>query len=102
MTVLCGSFDEASEIVDEASARCLTRWTSGSALDDPTAWTYRVAVNLAKRRAWRRTRELAAIERVGLPSSVAIPEPAVELWREVALPPVAERLRTSEEPDRVT
>ena len=41
MTVLCGSFDEAIEIVDEASARCLARWTSGSALDDPTAWTYR-------------------------------------------------------------
>ena len=143
MTVLCGSLDEASEIVDEASARCLAKWTSDSALDDPTAWTYRVAVNLAKRRAWRRTRELDAIEQVGLPSSVVIPEPAVELWREVAsLPPrqrtavtlryiggltepqvaaamgiasgtvaatlsaarrrLAERLRTSEEPDHVT
>lgn len=48
-------------------------------------------MNLAKRRAWRRNRELTAIERVGLPSSVAMPEPAVELWREVASLPRRQR-----------
>jgi RNA polymerase sigma factor (sigma-70 family) len=95
MTVLCGTLDEASEVVDEASARCLQRWDAGKPLDDPTAWTYRVAVNLARRRAWRQGRERSALEMLNLPASVSIAEPAVELWREVARLPRRQRTAVS-------
>ncbi len=39
MTVLCGGLDEAGEVVDEASARCLERWDSGKPLCRlPAGW----------------------------------------------------------------
>jgi RNA polymerase sigma factor (sigma-70 family) len=84
--------DEAREVVAEACARCLDRWDTRRRPDDPTAWTFRVAVNVAHRRGRRRHTERQAIDRVppSLPSTVSAP--ALELWRAVAQLPERQRL----------
>jgi RNA polymerase sigma-70 factor (ECF subfamily) len=48
-----GSVPEAEEAVQEAFARALSPLRSRSSIDDPLAWLYSVAVNVARSR-WRR------------------------------------------------
>jgi RNA polymerase sigma factor (sigma-70 family) len=88
MVVLSGDPHVAAEIVDEAAARCLKRWWQDPPLDDPAAWTYRVAVNLLHRRSRKAALERQALAYLDTPEGVTLSEPSVELWREVArLPP---------------
>jgi len=51
-----GDASEASDIVQEAYIRAWSRWPRVSQLDDPQAWVRRVAYNLAKNSARRRSR----------------------------------------------
>jgi DNA-directed RNA polymerase specialized sigma24 family protein len=78
LTVFGGGLDEATEAADEALVRAYERWDRVRTLDSPTAWTYRVAVNVLKRRARRRSVEASILRnRLPLPS---IPPPAGEAW----------------------
>jgi RNA polymerase sigma-70 factor (ECF subfamily) len=82
-----GDVDLAREAVDEACLRTLARWPRVSRMDSPSAYTYRVAVNVAHRR-WRR----AALEQRLLarrpPRPTTVPAPAGEAWDVVRdLPP---------------
>jgi RNA polymerase sigma factor (sigma-70 family) len=73
-----GNFELATESVDEACSRALERWTRVIAMESPTGWVYRVALNHARRIARRQkieeglTRKLAP--RTDLPAS------ASEIW----------------------
>lgn len=83
LAVVVGDADLAAESVDEALARAYERWAG---LRTPTAWTYRVALNVARRKVRRRTVEARLLRRVG--TMPDLPGPAGELWLLVAdLPP---------------
>mgnify|MGYP001222919879 CR=1 FL=1 len=83
LAVVVGNADLAAESVDEALARAYERWAG---LRTPTAWTYRVALNVARRKQRRRSVEGRLLRRE-LPAA-AVPGPAGELWLLVAdLPP---------------
>lgn len=92
LAVVAGDVEVARDVADEACARCLERWDGARRPADPSAWTYRVAVNLLRRR-WRRHRhERALAATLGPPATVELPAPAVELWRAVAGLPERARL----------
>lgn len=80
----------AQDVTAEAFARALAAWTRVSAMDSPTGWTYRVALNLARRRARRAALEQHLLRRI-VPRDDGLPtERSVELWDAVrALPPRA-------------
>lgn len=81
---------EAEEAVAEACARALQRWSTVSGMASPDAWAYRVALNVARRRARRQAWEkrFSATLRIG---SAAPPEGEHPLWRYVAVLPQRER-----------
>jgi RNA polymerase sigma-70 factor (ECF subfamily) len=57
VAVIVGDVGVAEEAVDEAMARSWLRWNRVSAMASPTGWTFRVAVNTAKRQFRRRELE---------------------------------------------
>jgi RNA polymerase sigma-70 factor (ECF subfamily) len=65
--VLCRDRSEAEDLAQGAMARAFEGWDRVRAADSPTAYVYRIAVNL-HRSAWRRTR--AALRHPG-------PEPRI-------------------------
>ena len=92
MTFLTRDRPAAEDVAAEACSRCLERWESGSAPDDPSAWTYTVAVNLARRR-WRRIRrERDLVAATAAASPLTFGDPELELWRAVAALPERARL----------
>ena len=89
LTVAAGDADVGRDITSEAFVRALERWDRVEAMDSPAAWTYRVGVNLLRRRLRR-----AAFERRLLPDRpVPAAPPAVEsdLWGAVRALPVRQR-----------
>lgn len=86
LAVATGDADLAADSVDEALARALPRWRG---LDDPSAWTYRVALNVARRRLRRRAMEERLLRR-SVPVA-ALPGPTGELWLLVAALPARQR-----------
>jgi DNA-directed RNA polymerase specialized sigma24 family protein len=86
LTVVAGDADVAREATAEAFTRALERWDRVGAMEAPAAWTYRVGVNLLRRRMRR-----VAFERGLLPDPPTPPAPpAIDsaLWAAVrALPP---------------
>jgi RNA polymerase sigma-70 factor (ECF subfamily) len=90
MTIVTRDLHTAQDITAEAFARALAAWKRVSAMDSPTGWTYRVAVNLARRRARRAALEDKLLRRIA-PTDAHIPaEHAIELWDAVrARPPRA-------------
>jgi RNA polymerase sigma-70 factor (ECF subfamily) len=89
MLLLTGSLDEAREVTDEAFARAYERWDRVGAMDAPGGWTYRVAVNVVRRRARRRAVEQRLLARHPAPPDV--PAPAGEAWALVADLPLRQR-----------
>jgi DNA-directed RNA polymerase specialized sigma24 family protein len=87
MTIVIRDLHAAQDIAAEAFARALAAWPRVSGMDSPTGWTYRVALNLARRRARRAALEERLLRRV-VPTDDAFPaEQAIELWDAVrALP----------------
>lgn len=61
LTLTGSSRDDAEELVQDAFAKLLPRWTRVSAFDDPEAWVRRVALNMRVSRARR-----ASVARRGL------------------------------------
>jgi RNA polymerase sigma-70 factor (ECF subfamily) len=65
MAYLTGDVGAGEDIAQEALTRAWVRWGRVSRLDAPEAWTYRVAVNLARSRHRRREAEQRAMARAG-------------------------------------
>jgi RNA polymerase sigma factor (sigma-70 family) len=89
LTVVAGDTELARDVTAEAFTRALERWDRVGAMDAPSAWTYRVGVNLLRRRLRR-----AAIEnrlRPDGPPPVAPPAIESELWNAVRALPVRQR-----------
>lgn len=89
LTVVAGDADAARDVTAEAFTRALERWDRVGGMASPSAWTYRVGVNLLRRRL-RRT----ALERRLLPDPPpAVRPPALEseLWDAVRALPVRQR-----------
>ena len=83
LVLVTGSVDEATECVDEALARALGHWPRVSEMASSVGWTYRVALNVARRRARRRTLEATLLRRRG-PERAELDGPAGEAWALVA------------------
>jgi len=90
MLLISGSLDEAREATDEALARAYERWARVGAMESPGGWTYRVAVNLLRRRGRRRSLEQRLLARRPL-DAATIPAPAGEAWSLVAALPLRQR-----------
>jgi RNA polymerase sigma-70 factor (ECF subfamily) len=90
MTIVTRDLHTAQDVTAEAFARALAAWKRVSAMDSPTGWTYRVALNVARRRARRAAIEERLLRRIA-PTDDRFPaEHAIELWDAVrALPPRA-------------
>jgi RNA polymerase sigma-70 factor (ECF subfamily) len=73
-----GNPDLAAESVDEACSRALERWTRVVAMESPTGWVYRVALNHARRIARRKTIEERLTRRVVQRSD--LPTSGSEIW----------------------
>ena len=84
LVLVTGSVDEAREAVDEALSRALARWPKVAVMDSPAGWTYRVALNVARRRARRRALEARLLLRRGPDQPATLAGPAGEAWAVVA------------------
>ena len=73
---ITGDRQEAEDVVQEAFARALDRWSRLRAYDVPEAWVRRVAVNLASQGLRRMRRRVALLARLGPPP--ASPDPSVD------------------------
>ena len=87
LSVISGDRDVAADVAAEAFVRALERWDRVGSMERPGAWTYRVAVNLLRRRQRR-----AALENRLLARSIrSFPEPSAErdteVWQAVAALP---------------
>jgi RNA polymerase sigma-70 factor (ECF subfamily) len=91
LTAVTGDPELGCEAVDEALARTFERWARVSRMAAPAAWTYQVALNVARRRARRRTLERRGLWARRPPPPV--PGPTGELWLLVA--ELAPRQRTA-------
>jgi RNA polymerase sigma factor (sigma-70 family) len=58
-----GDAEVATDAVDEAFVRALARWDRVSAMTSPAGWTYRVALNVARRQFRRRQLERTLLAR---------------------------------------
>jgi RNA polymerase sigma factor (sigma-70 family) len=85
---MVGGTAEAEDLAAQAIAKTLENWDR---IDDPSGWTYRVAVNLARRR-WRRLKlERAERSRWRDPPTL-LPEVTPELWQAVGGLPQRQRI----------
>jgi len=82
MVLITGDVELATDAVAEAFARALERWARVGMMAEPTGWTYRVALNVARRSARRAALEHLLLTRTPRPSHV--PAPAGEVWELVA------------------
>ncbi|MCU1428912.1 MAG: sigma-70 family polymerase sigma factor [Actinomycetia bacterium] len=86
VAVAVGDLDEAREATDEAFCRALNHWKRVQTMAAPEAWTYRVAINVQRRRAKRRAIEVRLLTKIA-PRDIAW-EHDLEVWDAVAqLPP---------------
>ena len=69
LTIMTGSLEDAEDAVQEAFARASTRWARLGNYDAPEAWVRRVALNLATSGLRRARRQLAAVARLGAPTT---------------------------------
>lgn len=90
LLVAFGDPDLASEAADEAIARAFERWDRVSSMRSPGGWTYRVAVNVARRKRRRRAAEQLLTRRQQ--RHPPTPGPAGELWLLVGQLPERQRL----------
>jgi RNA polymerase sigma-70 factor (ECF subfamily) len=89
LIVVSGDVDAATDAVDEAFARALDRWDSVSAMASPVGWTYRVALNVLRRRMRRAGIESRAARSVEQGRDARLPDP--ELWDAVSRLPRRQR-----------
>jgi RNA polymerase sigma factor (sigma-70 family) len=93
LAMMCGDREQARELAAEAFARALARWPRVGAMESPGGWTYKVAVNLARRKHGRAKTEQEVLLRMRSGTeSVVLPDHSAELWTLVATLPERERV----------
>jgi RNA polymerase sigma-70 factor (ECF subfamily) len=95
MAYLTGDVGAGEDLAQEALTRAWTRWRRVSDLDSPEAWTFRVAVNLARSRHRRTQAEARALARAGVPRGVTDPVGADALAVREAVARLPERMRAA-------
>ncbi len=91
LVAVVGDLDEAREVTDHAFAKALERWDRVCLMESPTAWTYTVALNHARTRGRRRSRERRLWEQ-GATEVVSRTEGlSVEVWDAVGRLPRRQR-----------
>lgn len=86
LLLVAGDLHLAQDAADEAFARALARWDRVGRMESPNGWTYRVALNVLRRRGRRAARERELLARQDPAGDV--PAPAGEAWDAVRkLPP---------------
>ena len=85
---MVGGTAEAEDLASQAIAKTLENWDR---LDDPSGWTYRVAVNLARRR-WRRLERERTQQARWVDPPTSLPEVTPELWQAVGGLPQRQRI----------
>jgi len=93
LAVVARDPDLAEEVTAEAFARALQRWERVGQMDSPGGWTYRVALNVLRRRARRAALERRLLARLAPPPAIHVPAYAVEVWQ--AVTGLAPRMRTA-------
>ncbi|HVN50987.1 MAG TPA: sigma factor-like helix-turn-helix DNA-binding protein [Acidimicrobiales bacterium] len=88
-----GDAEVARDATDEAFVRALQAWRRVQHMDSPAGWTYRVALNVVRRRARRAALERRLLAGRARPVATAVPAPAGEAWALVRDLP--ERQRTA-------
>ena len=90
MAIVTRDLHIAADVTADAFARALVAWNRVSNMESPAGWTYRVALNLARRRARRAAIEQRLLRRIAPDETGIPPERATEVWDAVrALPPRA-------------
>lgn len=90
LVALSGDGDLAGDATDEAFSRAFERWDRVSAMESPSAWTHRVALNELRRRARRRAMEQRLRWRwVVRDHPLGVPDP--QLWEAVRALPERQR-----------
>jgi RNA polymerase sigma-70 factor (ECF subfamily) len=79
LLLVTGDVDLARDGADEAFARALAAWPRVRAMASPGGWTYRVALNVIRRRGRRRALERRLLVR-SAPRPRPVPAPAGEAW----------------------
>jgi RNA polymerase sigma-70 factor (ECF subfamily) len=92
LVVACGDEHLAQDVTAEAFARALAAWRRVSVMDEPSGWTYRVAINLLRRRARRAATEARLLPATVVRATGRSDHDAIELWDAVATLPPRERL----------
>lgn len=90
MLLVTGDVESARDVAAQAFLRAYEGWDAG-VIRDPGAWTYRVAVNLVRRRARRAATEHRLLLRSARPTAEVAPGIEPELWRAVARLPQRQR-----------
>lgn len=95
LTVAVGSSDVAADATAEAFVRAYERWDRVRRMASPGGWLYRVALNVARRRARRTTLERELLCRTATRPTSPAPPVAVqpEVWE--AVTSLAPRQRTA-------
>lgn len=92
----CGDLEVAQDLAQETIARVCQHWSRVRSMDDPAAWTARVAMNLATSRVRRRIVERRALERHGKDSeATAPPDTALAVAVRAAIARLPGRQRTA-------
>jgi DNA-directed RNA polymerase specialized sigma24 family protein len=80
-----GDAEVAREATDEAFTRALQAWRRVQHMESPAGWTYRVALNVVRRRGRRAALERRLLAGRARPAgSGVVPAPAGEAWHLVA------------------
>lgn len=92
LVIVTGDLELARDATDEAFVRAYERWHRVRAMASPRGWTYRVALNVARRRVRRAALEAALLKRRRTSDAGSeIPEAAIDAWRAVASLPERQR-----------
>jgi RNA polymerase sigma factor (sigma-70 family) len=90
LLVISGDAEAARDAVAEAFSRACERWPRVAAMDSPSGWIYRVALNELRRRTRRHDLESRLLRRERL-HPVSPPDVDPELWDAVAALPRRQR-----------
>ena len=83
LAIMAGSTPTAEEIAGEAFARALARWDRVGRMVSPEGWTYRVAVNVLRRRQRRAALEQKFFGRQSPPAPSLPDDTHLEVWEAV-------------------
>lgn len=89
LLLVTGDLDLTRDAVDEACTRAFAQWEKVRLMESPMGWTFRVALNVTRRRQRRATMERKLLRREA--PAPFVPPPGSEAWDVVARLPVRQR-----------